>query len=263
MKKKKINKIFDLGAEITGSVTGAALGLVFAGPPGAIAGAVVSPAITKLFKYIGEEVENKLLSPREKVRIGACLRYIYEKYEENKKDQKELNKEFFKTQGSFLSPIEQLFEATILNVQREYEEKKIKYQSFLYANLLTDKNIDKDFAIYYINLAKELSYGQYCLLKIFSNTTTPFKTNVVFKEGKDFIRIDTLNEIYGLFDKGLLKSLPNNSFERRAKQLPPENIMITGNGIRFYELMSLSEITPNEIDEINSRLMISKKEWKQ
>ncbi len=263
MKNERINKIFELGAEITGGVTGAALGIILAGLSGAIAGAALSPTVTNLFKYIGKELENKLLSPREEMRIGASLRYIYEKNEENSKANKDLNKGLFQDEESFLSPVEQLFEATLLNVQREYEEKKIKHQSFLFSNIISDENIDKYFAIYYINLAKELSYRQYCILKILSNSATPFKTNISFRDGKDFIRIDTLNEIYGLFDKGLLKSLPNNSFERRGKQLPPENIFITGNGIRLYELMSLSEIDIKDIEKIKSHLLFSKIEWKR
>ena len=66
----KLKSIIEKGSEIVGSVSSAAIGLVLAGPPGAIIGAAMGPMITSVFERIGLEISNTFLGSREQARIG-------------------------------------------------------------------------------------------------------------------------------------------------------------------------------------------------
>ena len=69
----RVRGLISNGAEIAGGAVGAALGFLATGPVGAAvlgAGGIVA---AKAFKQMGEEVSERILGPREKVRVGGVL----------------------------------------------------------------------------------------------------------------------------------------------------------------------------------------------
>jgi hypothetical protein len=72
-KNEDIRKLIDGGAEIAGGAVGGALGFFAGGPIGAAALGAAGTAAAKALRRIGQEVSERLLGPREKVRVGAVL----------------------------------------------------------------------------------------------------------------------------------------------------------------------------------------------
>ncbi len=68
IKKKNsniINEIINSGSEITGSVSGAAIGAWIANIDGAIIGAAAGSIVTNIFKSIGTDIKSRFISKRE------------------------------------------------------------------------------------------------------------------------------------------------------------------------------------------------------
>lgn len=70
---KKLNSFINSGSEIAGGAIGAAIGFLGAGPVGAIAGGASAPLAASALRKIGQEATERLLGPREKVRVGAAV----------------------------------------------------------------------------------------------------------------------------------------------------------------------------------------------
>src|SRR5450759_1879799 len=70
----RTNRLIQAGSDIVGSVSGAGLGLLIAGPPGALAGAGMAPVLTTLVS-MGAEFAQRRLSPRELTRVGALIEF--------------------------------------------------------------------------------------------------------------------------------------------------------------------------------------------
>lgn len=62
------------GADIAGASIGGALGFLAAGPAGAVVGGAAGAVASSLLKHVGDEVSERVLSPRERVRVGGGTR---------------------------------------------------------------------------------------------------------------------------------------------------------------------------------------------
>ena len=71
--KDGFNKLINCRAEIAGGAIGGALGFLAGGPIGAAAGGAGGSLAAIALKHIGQEASERLLGPREKVRIGGVL----------------------------------------------------------------------------------------------------------------------------------------------------------------------------------------------
>src|SRR6266542_3626677 len=67
-------ELIESGSEIAGAATGAAVGLV-AGPLGVIGGAALGAALGRVLKRVGAELRQRLLGPREEIRVGAAAAF--------------------------------------------------------------------------------------------------------------------------------------------------------------------------------------------
>src|ERR1039458_9007779 len=78
-----LDHLIQAGADIAGGATGAAVGLLLAGPVGAVAGGMAGPTISHTLQRIGREISTRLLGKREEKRIGAALVFAARKIEAN------------------------------------------------------------------------------------------------------------------------------------------------------------------------------------
>lgn len=69
------NRIIDYISEIAGAGVGAGIGLLVAGPVGAVGGAIASPIITNMLKWCANEAKEKRYSTREGKNIVKVLSY--------------------------------------------------------------------------------------------------------------------------------------------------------------------------------------------
>src|SRR5450759_2533720 len=76
------NRLIQAGSDIVGTVSGAGLGLLIAGPPGALAGAGMAPVFSTLVS-MGAEFAQRRLSPRELTRVGALIEFTSRRVREN------------------------------------------------------------------------------------------------------------------------------------------------------------------------------------
>ncbi len=83
-KFESLQRLIGAGSDITGSGIGAVAGAALGGPPGAVAGAIAGTAISNVLKNIGNDISERMLSPREKVIIGAALTFAIDKIQSNK-----------------------------------------------------------------------------------------------------------------------------------------------------------------------------------
>lgn len=165
--KEKLKKIIQYGTEITGSSGGAVVGFFLGGLIGGPGGAAGGAALGTLTQKILVDLANKVLSQREKVRVGAVAFFAIQKITERLENNDSLrNDSFFQSETGAQSNGEQLFEGVLLKARNEYQEKKIRYFGFFYANLAFAENIAPATANCLLKIMERLTYRQMVLLSL-------------------------------------------------------------------------------------------------
>ena len=251
---KVITEIVETGSDITGSVGGALIGGLIAGPIGIIIGGASGPLLTKTLKIIGNNIKQKVLTNREEVKIGAAYYYAIEQFNKNIEAGGQtispiINLDFFGRNAS-----EEVLEGVILTAQKTYEERKIKYIGKLYANLFFTGASDLALSNFMISLSNDLTYRQYIIINIITNKALLSIEDRLEKDkdGNPIIsRYDLCCEIRTLKEKGLL-SHPTYlmDIEDNSGLLKLNDIGLTKIGEQFYQLLSLSEIDKIDIDDL-------------
>jgi len=249
-----IKELIETGSELSGSISGAIAGALILGIPGAVIGGTLGPLITKTFKKIGNEVKNRILSNREEIRIGAVYTFAYDRIKKRTDSGDQVrNDNFFISKANERSSAEEILEGILISAQKEYEEKKIFYIGNLYANIVFDKEIDKEFANYLLVTINKLTFRQFCLIFIF-NDSIKYELDIKiriqgfeYKENKKtnylskYIRGDIKQEIFDLINYGIIEGEKNlivlNSFT------------LSYLGKIIFKLMNLDEM--QESDFIN------------
>ena len=72
-KDDKIRQLINYGTEIASGAVGGALGFLIGGPVGAVVGGAGAPVAAITLRSIGQEILERQLGPREKVRVGAAF----------------------------------------------------------------------------------------------------------------------------------------------------------------------------------------------
>ncbi len=194
-KNDGVRLLINSGAEIAGGAVGAALGFLAGGPGGAAllgaGGAVAAIAL----KRMGQEASQRLLGPREAVRIGGVLAIAAGEIRKRIEAGEHVRADgFFKQKQTGRSDAEEVVESVLLKSQREPEEKKIPYMGHLLSSLAFDSEIGAHMAHQITKAAEQLTYRQLCLLKL-----------AVFKDAFDLRNEDYRNQ--GQFQKGLYQVL--------------------------------------------------------
>lgn len=127
-----IRRLINSGAEIAGGAIGGALGFLAGGPAGAALLGAGGAAVATALKHIGQEASERLLGPREAVRVGGVLALaageIRQRLEAGEKTRAD---GFFDQKQDGRPDAEEIAESILLKSQREPEEKKIPYMAHL------------------------------------------------------------------------------------------------------------------------------------
>jgi hypothetical protein len=207
----KIVKIINAGSEIIGAASGGVIGFLLGGPAGATLGGPLGIAIQKTSRAIVSDVASRILSHREEVRVGATASTLVARIKE-RLDSGEIprNDGFFDVGSTGFSPADSLLEAVLLKSKSEYEEKKVKYLGYLYANLVLARGITAPEANHIIKLAEELTYIQFSILSFFArtpNNALPALRDKSFGELKiklTYESITILQDVFSLCINGLV-----------------------------------------------------------
>jgi hypothetical protein len=153
------------GAEIAGSTAGAAVGLVFAGPAGALAGAAAGPILNRTLGRVANEIGQRVLGHRERVRAGAAVAYAAERFEALAERGATIRDDgFFTDLPDGRNQAREVAEGVLLAARNSYEERKVRHIGYLFANVAVLPEIDSGLAALALRRAEELTWRQYVVL---------------------------------------------------------------------------------------------------
>ena len=123
-------ELVELSAHSVSALIGAGVGLTL-GPPGVLIGAAAGPTVTKLVRWAGAEIRERLFSEKEEVRIGTALTIAAARIQARQESGEEPRADGLFEPGE--DP-EGLLEGTLLSAARAYEEKKVPFVGAFYAS---------------------------------------------------------------------------------------------------------------------------------
>jgi hypothetical protein len=154
-------ELIEGGGELAGATAGAALGLC-GGPVGVFAGAGAGVVVARALKRVGAELQERLLGPRQKVRVGAAFAFAVEEIR-RRLDAGERPAHAVWNGSKQRGEPEELLEGVLLTAGESWEERKVRHLGLLYAFLIFQP-YDIALGHYLIQLARRLTYRQYqCL----------------------------------------------------------------------------------------------------
>lgn len=257
--KPKSDEVVNTGADMAGSAIGAAIGLIAAGPGGAILGGAAGPVASLTLRKVAAEIRRRLLSPHEEERIATVLTYAIDKIRQNESKGQHLRQDgFFESNLDDRSTAEEVIEGTLYTAQREYEEKKLKFQGNLLANICFNTKVDRSLANMLLKLSERISYRQILLLSFFNRLDelgVPWETSssklLRIKNPDElgelrFIasRSDLDQEIKDLQQQGLLDDLGIGM----ATLARSRGIRLSDLGKLVFELMELGEVDRQKLE---------------
>jgi hypothetical protein len=248
--------LIDFGKGGVSSTAGALVGSVVAGPAGAIAGGIVASGVQVMLKRVVLDQRRRKLSTREKFRTRKVLLQFRTKVLQNRSEGRSLRQDgFFSSSIDERSAAEEIFEGVLLAAQSEYQEKKIKFEGNLFANIVFEPSIDRASANFLLRLAQTLSYRQLCIIALFAQQEKFPLRNRDYRNWERFNNnslLALLEEIYDLYSKGIVY------IDAEAMVSPfdviPAKMMIVGPVKSLYFLMSLGEVDQSDINALAEQL---------
>ena len=254
-KDDDLKKFLDNNADLIGSGISGVLTLLFAGDPivGAFTGAA-GTLVSATLKSIGKEFRERQLSSQEDIRVGKVLAIAAWEINQRLKNGERLrNDGFFDKKSIGRSDAEEVAEAIMLKCQREPQEKKIPYMVHLKASIAFDPNISADMGHQIIKAAEELTYRQFCILKLavvkarFDLRNQDYQNHGKFS--KELYQV--LQECHDLCLKSYLDYKIPLTFSGQITvgymNIQPNKMAIYGIGEDLFKLMRLSSIPDDDL----------------
>ena len=245
-KNTGIRRLINSGAEIAGGAVGGALGFLAGGPAGAALLGAGGAAAAMALKHIGQEASERLLGPREAVRVGGVLALaageIHQRLEAGEKTRAD---GFFDQKQVGRPDAEEIAESILLKSQREPEEKKIPYMAHLLSSVAFDAEIGAHMAHQLSKTAEQLTYRQLCLLKLavvkdsFGLRAEDYRNQGQFHKSL----YQVLYECLDLYHRGFINFGGGVAFG--PTDVLPGKMTVQGLGADVFNLMKLNLI-PNE-----------------
>lgn len=241
--ENKSIKLIQTGAEIIGAVVGGAIGLI-GGPIFTIGGSVVGVTVSKT---IGEFAE-RLLSNREKARVGASAGLTIIGVQENLDKGIELRQDgFFDSNEINRSRAEELFEGILMKCKNEFEEKKIKFISNIYKNVAFDSSINPDNANQILNSVQQFSYRQLSILSLIGQNINNSFSLRLNDYRDDYEKVTTEKEFllqdFILLEKQGLICRNDNITMLDTSDVIAGLMKLTQIGIDYFKLINLERMT--------------------
>lgn len=252
----RIRKLIDSGTGIAGGAVGGALGFLAGGPIGAAALGAGGTAAAMALEHIGYEVSERLLSSREKVRVGAVLSIAADEIRQRIENGERIRTDsFFDKKLSGRSDAEEVAESILLKSQREPEEKKIPYMGHLLSSIAFDPQISTHMAHQITKAAEQLTYRQLCILKlavvkqVFRLRSGDYRGQGSFS--KELYQV--LYECLDLYHKGFINFGGKVAFG--PTDIAPGEMTVQGLGADLFNLMKLATIPDEDIVPITTQMI--------
>ena len=166
-----VKKLIDAGSDMAGGAVGAAVGTLFAGPPGAVGGAVGGAAFSHVIRAVAGEFAGRLQGQRERARAGALLALTAAEVLQRLDHSERLRSDdFFDDMPGDRSTAREIAEGVLIAAQRDHEERKLgaRYAAMLANLCMADAQsagIDRPMANLLLSLARSLNYQQLCIIE--------------------------------------------------------------------------------------------------
>ena len=247
-----------------GGATGSAIGIGLASiafPGSEEIGAVVGSAAGNLLSGLGQDIWARLLSHREKQRLGTVLGVMVTEIHRRREAGESVRTDgFFDKKQGDRSDAEEVAESVLLKAQREPEEKKIKYMGYLFASIAFNPEISVQMAHQLAKSAEDLTYRQFCILRLCDVKDEYQLRDQHYKDPTNSDRnlYQILHECHNLYHSGYIYHQGSLSLGGSQAFVPtdlkPRSMILNGLGLDLYNLMKLSEIPDQDIEPIAEQL---------
>lgn len=251
----RVRGLIEGGAEIAGGAVGGALGFLAAGPAGAAVFGAGGAGAAVVLRRIGVEISERLLGPRERIRLGGVLAIAAAAIENRAKRGETIRQDgFFDEKAGTRSDAEEVAEGVLLKSQREPEERKLPYMAGLLANVAFDTSISAQLAHQLIKAAEQLTYRQLCLLKVaarresFGLRAADYRGQASFP--KDLYQV--LYECHDLYQRGFVSFGGEVAFG--PTDVHPAKMTPQGLGADLFNLMGLEWISDTDLAPVVAQL---------
>ena len=256
---ERIRRLLSAGTQILGgssaSAVSAAIGLFVAGPAGAAVGGAAGAALSMAFNRLGNEITERLLSPREQARVGYVLAKAAQDIHDLIDQGEVLRTDgFFDSQTGSRSDAEEIAESVLLKSQREAEEKKLPYMAHLLANLAFTRQVNASMAHMIIKNAEQLSFRQLCILQVADENDLFHLKESDFRNERsfDFELSLVLCECMDLYNRVWIDFGDNSVLS--PKQITPAKMRPVGLGQIAQQLMQLRLIPDQDLLDVVAEL---------
>ena len=263
MSSESAQKLIKAGSDLAGAAVGGALGFLagdtLTAAVGAMAGGVVTNVLT--------DVSDRVLSAREKMRVGAtaaiAIEHIRKRVDQGEKLRQDgfFEKKSEPESGKSSSQADEIFEGVLLKAKNDHEEKKIKHLGKLFANVAFDPWCSPAEANYLLRLAETMTYTQMVLLKIAHSPEAYRLRNTAYQEGEQvpYKTVAVLESILEAHHKALIQ-FTDKGHHLQINSINPSTISFGVVGKRFFEMLSLREIPDADVEDIRRSLSADRAE---
>jgi len=261
----KVKSLLAYGTDIAGTVTGTAIGLLTGGPAGAVFGGAFGAALRRGLS----DIANRVLSNRERMRVGATATFALAKIKARMDSGQELRSDgFFDKKQTGRADADEIFEGVLLKAKNMHEEKKAKILGNIFANVAFSTGFSVGEANHLLQIAEDLAYRQMCILSLIKRKdelpgiklkSEPYGEERI-TEIDSGINIDfssktasILQQTYELVNRGLVictSAKPDITVLMTAFDIAPDELLLTIMGIKYYKIMELDDIDEQDIREV-------------
>jgi hypothetical protein len=248
--------LIDFSTGSMSSTAGTIVGGFVGGPAGAITGGILASGFQVLLNRGVMDQRRRKLSTLEEVRTGKVLSQFGAKFKQNLRERRTLREDGFLSRNTNeRSAAAEIFEGVLLAAQREYEERKIKFEGNFFANIVCDSSVDRASANFLLRAAQTLSYRQLCIMALFVQREKFSLRNRDYRNVERFydnILFALLQEIYELYSRQML-FIDGEAMESLFDIIPAK-MVIAGPAKKLYSLMGLEEAEQSDINAIAEQL---------
>jgi len=249
----KASELITAGAELAGALATTAAGFLIAGPVGAFGGAVGGLALKQALTKVGADIHDRMLGPRERVRIGAAGTYAIARIERNLGEgQSPRDDGFFEAKEQERSKAEEVLEGVLLKAKNDHEEKKAQYLGNLFGNVAFDRYLSASEANLILKYAEEMTYRELLCVALlgrsaeFNLRSSPFPSQVTYAT------LGVLHELYDLARRDIIRQQAPGAdageIILELRQIVPAHLSLRALGQIIYTALSLEDVPHDEVE---------------
>ena len=161
------DRLITYGADLAGAIAGSAIGATAGGAPGAASGAVLGAILGSGLTSALGEAGSRIMSRREKSRVGAVAIFAREKLLEAIEDGARLRgDDLIRARIDGRSPADEVIEHVLQVAQRSYEERKLPHIGAVLAHVAVSEWLDEATAHWLLATIERLSWPKLVALSL-------------------------------------------------------------------------------------------------